>query len=245
MVVLLNRLCVLFVNMHALILLHLHTPWKSETTVSSYMTFATLASCKDLASWDNHLGLLRIMQVQQDWHKLHMRRTVLHTLLCISDDGSQSWAHIYSICATVLLSSYTALWASVHSPLRHSRLYDCSRTETCISSTACCYMPLHIPDQASHGWAWTYQRKRNDYTFWCQFNEKPSIIPGCPRGHTTKTIPGWPGCTHTIPWYLRLSLKTLRIAWLQQDWDMQLWWCNMFCICYCAYLVKPSQKWKM
>ncbi len=24
------------------------------------------------------------------------------------------------------------------------------------------------------------EKKRKDYTFWRQFNEKPSIIPGCP-----------------------------------------------------------------
>jgi len=24
------------------------------------------------------------------------------------------------------------------------------------------------------------EKKRKDYTFGCQFNEKPSIIPGCP-----------------------------------------------------------------
>jgi len=24
------------------------------------------------------------------------------------------------------------------------------------------------------------EKKRQDYTFWRQFNEKPSIIPGCP-----------------------------------------------------------------
>ena len=24
------------------------------------------------------------------------------------------------------------------------------------------------------------EKKRNDYAFWRQFNEKPSIIPGCP-----------------------------------------------------------------
>ena len=24
------------------------------------------------------------------------------------------------------------------------------------------------------------EKKRKEYTFWCQFNEKPSIIPGCP-----------------------------------------------------------------
>ena len=26
-----------------------------------------------------------------------------------------------------------------------------------------------------------FKKKRKDYTFWYQFNEKPSIIPGCPE----------------------------------------------------------------
>ena len=25
-----------------------------------------------------------------------------------------------------------------------------------------------------------WKRKEKDYAFWCQFNKKPSIIPGCP-----------------------------------------------------------------
>ena len=29
------------------------------------------------------------------------------------------------------------------------------------------------------------EKKRKDYAFWRQFNEKPNIIPGCP-GHTHK-----------------------------------------------------------
>ncbi len=27
------------------------------------------------------------------------------------------------------------------------------------------------------------QEQGKDYTFWCQFNEKPSIVPGCPGTH--------------------------------------------------------------
>ena len=27
------------------------------------------------------------------------------------------------------------------------------------------------------------EKKRKDYAFWRQFNEKPSVIPGCPGIH--------------------------------------------------------------
>ena len=33
------------------------------------------------------------------------------------------------------------------------------------------------------------EKKRNDYVFWRQSNEKPSIIPGCPGGMKLPHLP--------------------------------------------------------
>ena len=166
-------------------------------------------------------------------------------MLCILNDGLPSWAHTHLICTTDLLQSII-LRASAGNHMRYSGLYDCSKTEACVSCTACCYILLYMPGQASHGWAWAYQRKtRKDCTFLHQFQWETRWDTAVPRG-TYKTK-GWPDCSPALPWYLRLSPKTLRIAWLQQDWDMrmQLSWCIMFCVWHFANMVKPSNTWKM
>ena len=53
------------------------------------------------------------------------------------------------------------------------------------------------------------KRKRKDYTFWRQFNEKPSIIPGCPE-HIIQTpvpqLPSLPG-----PWGCDVGSKNVRV----------------------------------
>ncbi len=40
------------------------------------------------------------------------------------------------------------------------------------------------------------EKKRKDYTFWRQLNEKPSIIPGCPCGHYATRVYFRDKCVH-------------------------------------------------
>ena len=60
-----------------------------------------------------------------------------------------------------------------------------SRRSTIKHQRSCC----------NEGWRYHWhatrsrKEKRKDYAFWRQFNEKPSIIPGCPEPHTLYISP--------------------------------------------------------
>ena len=44
---------------------------------------------------------------------------------------------------------------------------------------------LNRADACHKAWRTPARGKREDYAFWRQFHEKPSIIPGCPGAHTS------------------------------------------------------------
>ncbi len=58
------------------------------------------------------------------------------------------------------------------------------------------------------------EKKRKDYTFRRQFNEKPSIIPGCPEAWHVLGLP-----LHSLAILTRNGLTTSRAVWWS-SWRM-------------------------
>ena len=56
----------------------------------------------------------------------------------------------------------------------------------------------------------TLRRKGKYHTFWCQFNEKPSMIPSCPRSQTLHTSHDYSNiCSKCINLFIKQSIKSV------------------------------------
>lgn len=167
--------------------------WVPEAAASRYITFVNPTSDnfwepQRHRNWRRlpqhtreHMSAARLKQASQT-KQILLTNSTLNIMLCILNDGLPSWAHTRLICTTDLLQSII-LRASAGDHMRYSGLYDCSKTEACVSCTACCYILLYMPGQASHGWAWAYQRKtRKDCTFLHQFQWETRWDTAVPRG---------------------------------------------------------------